>query len=257
VSDDDPVVLVERREQLLVITLNRPQARNAINAALATALGAALDQLDGDPDLLVGILTGAPPGFCSGMDLKAFVAGESPWVGDRGFGGIAQRSSVKPLIAAVEGFAVAGGFEVALACDLIVSAHDAKFAIPEVKRGLFAGAGALLRLPQRIPYTVAMEMALTGDPQPATRLYEFGMINRLTDPGHALEGAIGLAGAIIENSPLAVRTTKETLQRQSDWSDEEAWKQLDARWSTILAAPDAREGASAFAEKRAPNWQTR
>jgi enoyl-CoA hydratase len=257
VSDEEQVVLVERREHLLVITLNRPQARNAINADLATALGAALDTLDADPDLLVGIVTGTPPGFCSGMDLKAFIAGESVWIGDRGFGGIAQRSSVKPLIAAVEGFAVAGGFEVALACDLIVAGRDAAFAIPEVKRGLFAGGGALLRLPRRIPYHVAMEMALTGEPQPATRLYEFGLINELVEPGQALAAAVDLAGTIVANSPLAVRTSKDTLQRQSDWTDDEAWRQMDERWSRLLAAPDAREGASAFAEKRTPEWQTR
>jgi enoyl-CoA hydratase len=257
VSDEDQVVVVARREHILVITLNRPQARNAINAALASALAAALDQFDADPDLLVGVLTGAPPAFCSGMDLKAFVAGESMWVGDRGFAGIAQRSARKPLIAAVEGFAVAGGFEVALACDLIVAADNAQFALPEVKRGLFAGAGALLRLPQRIPYHLAMEMALTGDPQPAARLHEFGLINRLTQPGEALAAAFELAEAIITNSPLSVRTTKEVLQSQYDWTHQEAWAELDQRWTAIIAAPDAHEGATAFAEKRAPNWRTR
>lgn len=256
-SEDDQVVLVTRREQVLVITLNRPQARNAINAALATALAAALDDLDADPDLLVGVITGSPPSFCSGMDLKALVAGESAWVEDRGFAGIAKRSARKPLIAAVEGFAVAGGFEVALACDLIVAANDARFALPEVKRGLYAGGGALLRLPKRVPYHLAMEMALTGDPQRADRLYEFGLINRVTQPGETLEAAFELAQAIVANSPLAVRMTKEVLQLQYDWSNDEAWAELDQRWTTILAAPDAHEGATAFAEKRAPNWRTR
>jgi enoyl-CoA hydratase len=181
----EPVVLLERRDQSLLITLNRPEARNAVNAALAAELAAALDELDGDPELLVGVLTGAPPGFCAGMDLKAFAAGERPWIEGRGFAGIAERASTKPLIAAIEGFAMAGGLEIALACDLIVAARDARLAIPEVKRGLFAAGGALLRLPQRIPYNVASEMALTGEPQAAERLLELGLINRLTDAGRA------------------------------------------------------------------------
>jgi enoyl-CoA hydratase len=257
VSDSDQVVLLERRGDVLLVTLNRPQARNAINAAVANAVAAALDELDDTPELLAGVLTGAPPGFSAGMDLKAFLAGESPFVGDRGFAGIARRGSRKPLIAAVEGFAMAGGFEVALGCDLIVAARDARFAIPEVKRGLFAGGGALLALPQRLPYHVAMELALTGEPLSAERLHGFGLVNRLTEPGGALDGALGLAASITANSPLAVRTSKEVVLRQSDWTREEAWAVQGELWDQVLASPDAAEGATAFTEKRAPSWQTR
>ena len=165
---DEPV-LTERRDGVLLITLNRPDARNAVNTALAEGIAAALDALDAEDDLSVGVLTGAGKGFSAGMDLKAFVTGERPWVGDRGFAGIVQRSARKPLIAAVEGFAMAGGLEIALACDLIVAGRDARLGIPEVKRSLVAAAGALRRLPQRVPLNIAMELALTGDPISATR----------------------------------------------------------------------------------------
>src|SRR3954452_15463296 len=160
---NDQPVLTERRDGVLLITPNRPEARNAVNLALAEGVAAALDELDADDGLSVGILTGAGNGFSAGMDLKAFVTGERPWVGDRGFAGIVQRASRKPLIAAIEGFALAGGLEIALACDLIVAARGAKLGIPEVKRSLVAAGGALLRLPQRMPYGIAMELALTGD----------------------------------------------------------------------------------------------
>jgi enoyl-CoA hydratase len=252
----EPVVLSERRDQSLLITLNRPAARNAVNAAMAAELAAALDELDSDPELRVGVLTGAPPGFCAGMDLKAFASGEKPWVEGRGFAGIAERGSRKPLIAAIEGFAMAGGLEIALACDLIVAARDARLAIPEVKRGLFAAGGALLRLPHRIPYNVASEMALTGEPLAAVRLLELGLINRLTDPGRAVAVALDLAARIGENSPLAVRMSKQVLQSQRAWSVDEMWERQAELFASVLAAPDAMEGAIAFAEKRAPNWQT-
>jgi enoyl-CoA hydratase len=256
VDDADQVVVLERGEHVLLITLNRPDVRNAVNAAVANGIAAGLVELDEDPELRVGILTGAPPGFCSGMDLKAYLAGESPWIPDRGFAGIAQRGSHKPLIAAVEGFAMAGGFEIALACDLIVAARGTRFAIPEVKRGLFAGAGALIHLPRRIPHNIAVEMALTGDPVLAERLYDFGLVNRLSEPGGALDAARELAAAIIANSPLAIRTTKEALRRNRDLALDAAWEQQNELWATIFASPDAREGALAFAEKRAPKWQT-
>src|SRR5688500_15521024 len=188
---------------VLLITLNRPEARNAVNGELAQGVADALDRLDAEPALRVGILTGAGGTFCSGMDLKAFVTGERPWVGDRGFAGIAQRSANKPLIAAVEGYALAGGFEVAMSCDLIVAARDARFGIPEVKRSLVAAAGGLIRLPKRIPYHVAMELALTGDPIEAPRAYELGIVNRVVDPGGAVDAARELAGRIAKNGPLA------------------------------------------------------
>ena len=162
--NDAPAVLTEARGRVLVVTLNRPDQRNAVNAAVAKGIAAALDELDANPELSVGVLTGAGKGFCAGMDLKAFVAGESPHVGDRGFAGITRRAADKPLIAAVEGFAVAGGLEVALSCDLIVASRDARLGIPEVKRSLVAAGGGLLRLPRVLPGNVAMELALTGEP---------------------------------------------------------------------------------------------
>src|SRR3954452_15622661 len=193
-SDEDTrAVLTERRDGVLLMTLNRPDARNAVNLALAEGVAAALDDLDGSDDVQVGVLTGAGKGFSSGMDLKAFTTGERPWVGDRGFAGIVQRASAKPLIAAIEGFAVAGGFEVALACDLLVAAEGAKLGIPEVKRSLVAAGGALLRLPRRMPYHVVMELALTGDPFPAERFHEFGLVNRIAEPGTAVDVALELA----------------------------------------------------------------
>src|SRR5438309_9460952 len=183
-------VLAERRGGVLLITLNRPEVRNAVNAALAAGVAGALDELDGDEGLSVGVLTGAGGFFSAGMDLGAFVKGESPWFGDRGFAGIAQRSARKPLIAAIEGFAVAGGMEIALACDLIVAAKGAKLGIPEAKRSLVAAGGALLRLPRRMPYHVVMELALTGDFLPAERLHEFGLVNRIAEPGGGVEVAL-------------------------------------------------------------------
>jgi enoyl-CoA hydratase len=239
-----------------LITLNRPDARNAINAEMALAIAAALDTLDAESELLAGVLTGAPPGFCAGMDLKAFAAGERPWVEGRGFAGIVERGASKPLIAAVEGFAIAGGFEVALACDLIVAARDARFAIPEVKLGLFAAGGALIRLPRQLPYHVAAELALTGDPMSAERLYQLGLLNRVSERDGALSAALELAGAITPNSPLALRTTKQLLEQQRDWTSAVAWQHQAELWAEILAAPDALEGAAAFAQKRAPRWRT-
>jgi enoyl-CoA hydratase len=253
---DEPV-LTERRDGVLLITLNRPEARNAVNLALAEGVAAALDELDADGDVAVGIITGAGAGFCAGMDLKAFVTGERPWVGDRGFAGIVQRSARKPLIAAIEGFAVAGGLEVALACDLIVAAREARLGIPEVKRSLVAAAGALRRLPQRLPYGVAMELALTGEPITAERGYELGLVNRLADRGGAVDAALELARAIAGNGPLALDATKAVLQQQFDWSEEEFWRRQGELVAPVMSSQDAREGAVAFSEKRDPVWQGR
>ncbi len=254
---DEPAVLTERRERVLVITINRPDQRNAVNAAVATGIAAALDQLDADPALSLGVLNGAGKGFCAGMDLKAFVAGESPHAGDRGFAGITQRSSAKPLIAAVEGFAVAGGLEVALSCDLIVAARGAKLGIPEVKRSLVAAAGGLLRLPRVLPRNVAMELALTGDPITAERGYELGLVNRLAEPGEALGTALELAGAVAVNGPLALAATKRILVESVDWPDSEFFTRQAEIAGPVMASEDAREGSIAFAEKRAPVWQGR
>jgi enoyl-CoA hydratase len=254
-ATNPPAVLTERRDGVLLITLNRPDARNAVNLALAEGVAAALDELDDDRALSVGVLTGAGKGFSAGMDLKAFVTGERPWVGDRGFAGIVQRGPAKPLIAAIEGFAVAGGFEIALACDLIVAARDSRVGIPEVKRSLVAAGGALLRLPRRMPYHLAMELALTGDPISAERAAELGIVNRLADPGQAVEVALSLAGEISVNAPLALIGSKRILQEQWDWSGQESWARQGEISEPVFSSADAREGATAFAEKRAPEWR--
>jgi len=250
-------VLAERRGNVLLITLNRPEVRNAVNAALAAGVAGALDELDADEGLAVAVLTGAGGFFSAGMDLGAFVRGESPWVGDRGFAGIAQRSSRKPLIAAIEGFAVAGGMEIALACDLIVAAKGAKLGIPEARRSLVAAGGALLRLPRRMPYHVVMELALTGDTQPAERFHHFGVVNSLAEPGAAVEVALELAGRLAKNGPLALAASKRILQEQFDWSSEEMWQRQGEISGPVFASEDAKEGANAFKEKRDPVWRGR
>jgi enoyl-CoA hydratase len=250
-------ILTERRRNVLLITLNRPEVRNAVNGAVAEGIAGALDELDGDESLSVGVLTGGGGFFCAGMDLGAFVKGESPWFGDRGFAGIAQRASQKPLIAAIEGFAVAGGMEIALACDLIVAAKGAKMGIPEAKRSLVAAGGALLRLPQRMPYHVVMELALTGDPMPAERFHEFGVVNRLAEPGTAVDVAIELAEKLAKSGPLAVIASKRILQEQYDWSTAEMWEKQGAISGPVFASEDSKEGANSFKEKREPVWRGR
>jgi enoyl-CoA hydratase/carnithine racemase len=253
--EDTSAVLTERRDGVLLITLNRPDARNAVNGALARGIAAALDDLDASEDVSVGVLTGAGKGFSSGMDLKAFTTGERPWVDDRGFAGITRRAAEKPLIAAIEGFAVAGGFEIALSCDLIVAARDARIGIPEAKRGLVAAAGALIRLPKRIPYHVAMELALTGDPISAERAHELGIVNRVTEPGGAVDAALELAGQIARNGPLALAASKKIVASALDWDEAEAWQKQGELTGPVFASEDAREGAVAFAEKRDPVWK--
>jgi enoyl-CoA hydratase len=255
--NDEPAVLSERHERVLLITINRPDQRNAVNAAVANGMAAALDELDGDPELTLGIITGAGKGFCAGMDLKAFVAGEVPYAGDRGFAGITRRSAEKPLIAAVEGFAVAGGLEVALACDLLVAAKGAKLGIPEAKRSLVAAGGALLRLPRVLPRNLAMELALTGDPITAERGHELGLVNRLAEPGKAVAAALELAGEITVNGPLALTASKKVLNESVDWSDAEFWDRQGEIVGPVMGSEDAREGATAFAEKRPPVWKGR
>ena len=256
-SEADQPVLISRDDRIQVITLNRPEARNAVNQALAEGVAYALDELDADDSLSVGVVTGAGGGFCAGMDLKAFVKGEVPYVGDRGFAGITQRGSRKPLIAAIEGFAVAGGLEVALACDLIVAGRSAKLGIPEVKRSLVAAGGALLRLPRRMPEGMAMELALTGDPISAERGHESGLVNRLAEDGRALDVALELARSIAANGPLALAATKAVLLQRHSWPEEEFWDRQGEITGPVFASEDAREGATAFAEKRAPEWKGR
>ena len=256
-EEGDSAVIREQRGNVLLITLNRPEVRNAVNAAVAAGVAGALEELDAREELSVGVLTGAGGFFCAGMDLGAFVRGESPWFEDRGFAGIAQRASRKPLIAAIEGFAVAGGMEIALACDLIVAARGAKMGIPEVKRSLVAAAGALLRLPRRMPYHAVMELALTGEPMLAERMHEFGVVNRLAEPGAAVDLALELAAAIARNGPLALDASKRILQEQYDWSSAEMWDRQNAISRPVFESEDAKEGASAFKEKRDPVWRGR
>lgn len=254
---DESVLTTETRGATLVVTINRPQARNAINRAVAESIAAALDRLDEDPGLSAGVLTGVAPGFSSGMDLKAFAAGEDTSGGDRGFAGIVRRPSRKPLVAAVEGFALAGGLEVALACDLIVASRDTVLGIPEVRHSLVAAGGALRELPRRLPYGIAMEMALTGEAIDAGRAHELGLVNRLTEPGEALAVAIGLAESIVANGPLAIVATKEVLRQSGGWDEAEFWQRQDELADPVFASSDAREGPLAFAEKRPPVWSGR
>ena len=248
-------VTVEYGDGVIEITINRPEARNAINGAVRTGITEALAELDGRDDLAIGILTGAGGTFCAGMDLKAFLAGERPSVPGRGFAGIVERPPDKPMIAAVEGHAIAGGFEIALACDLIVAADNAVFGLPEVRRGLVAAGGGLLRLPLRAPYQLAVEWALTGGHVPAARAAEVFLVNRLTPPGQSLPAAIELARTIAANGPLAVRATKRVLSEGRGWPADEAFDRQREITEPVRASADAREGARAFAEKRAPQWR--
>ena len=247
-------VLVQHIDGIVVVTINRPQARNAVNRAVSYGVCAALDEMDARADLRIGILTGAGGNFCSGMDLKAFLAGEATRVEGRGILGIAMTPPRKPLIAAVEGYALAGGFESMLACDLVVASRTALFGLPEVKRGLAAAAGGLLRLPRLIPQRIAMEMALTGDMVSAERLHQYGLINTLVEPGQALEEAMKLARRIVANAPLSVAASKRVIHEQRDWPMAEMFARQDAITAPVLKSLDAREGARAFAEKRAPKW---
>ena len=250
-------VRVEPDGEVLLVTIDRPEARNAVNLAVAEGIAAALDRLDGEDGLRAGVLTGDGGTFCAGMDLKAFVAGERSYVEGRGFAGIVQGPPRKPLIAAVEGWALAGGFEVALACDLIVAARDARFGLPEVKRSLVAAAGGLIRLPRRIPYHLAMELILTGDPIGAERAAGIGIVNRLAEPGEALAAAHELALAIARNGPLALAASKRIVASAQDWTESEAWERQREIAEPVFASEDAREGATAFAEKREPVWRSR
>lgn len=248
-------VLVEVDGGVAVITINRPKAKNAVNGAVAQGIADALDELDARKDVSVYVLTGAGGTFCAGMDLKGFLSGDSPSIEGRGFGGLTERTPAKPVIAAVEGYALAGGFELALACDLLVAANDAKFGLPEVKRGLVAGAGGVLRLQHRIPYHMAMEMALTGGHYPAPKLAEWGLLSAVTEPGGALAGARELAAKLAENAPLALAATKRIIIESADWSSDEMWTKQGEIITPVFGSKDAIEGATAFAEKRAPVWK--
>ncbi len=248
-------VLVDVADGIMTVTLNRPEAKNAANKALAEGVAAAMDQLDESDDIQVAILTGAGNTFCAGMDLKAFVSGETPQIEGRGFAGLTERGPRKPLIAAVEGYALAGGLELAISCDLIVTADNAKFGIPETKRGLAAAAGGLMKLPRQIPPRIAMELALTGEFIDAARAAELGLVNQVVPAGTALDAAKALAAKIVANGPLAVAISKQVILESIDWTAEDMWKKQGELVMPVFVSEDAIEGATAFAEKRAPNWK--
>jgi enoyl-CoA hydratase len=250
-------LLRERRGHVELLTINRPEARNAVNRATALALSDALDDCETNDDTWVVVLTGAgDKAFSAGMDLKAFATGEFP-ITEKGFGGITKRTFPKPLIAAVNGSALAGGFEMMISCDMVIAADHAMFGIPEAKRGLVAGAGGLIRLPKRIPLAVAYEMALTGEPISAPRAYELGLVNQVVASGDVLDAAIALAERVAANAPLAVRTSKDVMRRATELTEDESWAVNDEAFGRIGQSADALEGAIAFAQKRAPVWQAR
>ena len=251
-------VLRERRGRVEILTINRPEARNAINGAVSVGMARALDELTDDPEVAVVIVTGAgDKAFSAGMDLKAFASGEGGTImkGSGGFGGITLRKFPKPLVAAANGSALAGGLEIMLSCDLVVAAEHAAFGIPEAKRGLIAGAGGLLRLPKRLPLAVALELALTGDPIDAARAYTLGLVNRVVPGPKVLEEAVALAERIAENAPLALRYSKDVMMRAAEVSEEEGWAINQAAVDVVFTSADAMEGPVAFAEKRPPRWQ--
>lgn len=248
-------VQVSIDEGVMTVTINRPEAKNAVNREVAEAISAAMKELDSNPTIRLAILTGAGGMFCSGMDLKAYLRGESPFIDGRGFGGLCSAPPQKPLIAAVEGFALAGGFELAIACDLIVAGDSARFGMPEVKVGLIAGAGGLLRTPRLIPKRVALEMALTGEMISAARAYDLGLVNRVVASGGALNAALTLAGVIAANGPLAIALSKKVISESQDWLSNEMFTRQEPLLQAIAKSKDAMEGATAFAEKRRPKWQ--
>lgn len=250
-------VRVSRKDGILVIVINRPEDRNCVNQAVASGIDAAITELDSDPTLRVGVITGAGKGFSAGFDLKAYLRGERAET-DRGFAGIVRKPPQKPMIAAIEGFALAGGFEIVLSCDAIVAAKGAKFGVPEVKVGLVAVGGACIRLPKRIPYHVAMHLAMSGGTISADRAYELGLVNALCEPGEALDKAIEMAKTIAGNAPLSVMASKAIIRNSLDLDEKGCWEMQDrVGMPIILDSEDAKEGAKAFAEKRPPVWKGR
>ena len=249
-------VEVERRDRVGIIRLNRPEARNAVNGDLASGVEAALDDFEADDAIQAVIVTGNGPTFCAGADLKLIAAGRGAEMATaRGnFAGLVRRNFPKPIIAAVNGPAFAGGFEIVLACDLVVAAEEAQFGIPEVKRGLFAAAGALIRLPKRVPLALATELAITGDPIDAQRALQLGLVTRVVPLAELVDAALELAARIAANGPLAVRKTLQMVREAGDLTEEEAWPRNFELAMEVFASKDSIEGATAFAEKRPPRW---
>jgi enoyl-CoA hydratase len=249
-------VVREQRGRVAILRIDRPEARNAVNADVSRAMEAALDACEADDETLAVVITGTGEVFCAGADLKRVAAGGGAQIATKrgGFGGITTRDFPKPLIAAVNGHALAGGFEIVLACDLVVAAHDANFGIPEVKRGLFAAAGALIRLPKRIPTATAMELALTGDAIDAARAFQLGLVNRVVERADVLDAALQLAERVCANAPVAVRNSRRMVREAPDLTEAEAWPRNDELAMEVFSTKDAIEGATAFAEKRPPEW---
>jgi enoyl-CoA hydratase len=247
----------ELQGRVAVLTLNRPEARNAVNGAVASGMEAAIDQLEENDEAWVGILTHNGPVFSAGADLKAINSGQAADLQTKrgGFAGLVQRERTKPIIAAIDGPAFAGGCEIALACDLIVASTQARFGVPEVKRALVAAAGALFRLPRALPHNIAMEMIMTGEPIEAERAYQFGMVNDLCEPGQALERAKALAERIIANAPLAVRKSREIALASLDVDDATAFRLSGEGMMAMAQTEDFWEGPKAFIEKRDPVWK--
>jgi len=250
------VIERERRGRVEILAIARPEARNAVSGEVAQGIEAALDDLEADDDVWAVVVTGRGPVFSAGADLKAIAAGRGVELMTKrgGFGGITQRDFPKPLIAAVNGPALAGGFEIVLSCDLVVAADDAVFGLPEVKRGLFAAAGGLLRLPKRVPLALATELAITGDTIDADRARALGLVNRVVPREQVLDEALALAGHIAENAPLSVRNSLRMVREAGDLSEQDAWKRSGELAGEVGRSNDAIEGATAFAEKRKPNW---
>jgi len=252
------LVRFERRGGTALLTLNRPDARNAISPEVSQAMAAALDEIEADKDLRVVVLTGAGDVFSAGADLKVVAQGRGMEIarGKGGFAGIATRNFPKPVIAAVNGPALAGGFEIVLSCDLVVAADTAKFGIPEAKRGLMAAAGGLIRLPKRVSLAIALELAMTGDPIDASRALDLGLVNKVVPRARVIDEACALADTIGENSPIAVRLSRQLVREAAELSEDDGWKRTNELAVEIFASGDAVEGATAFAEKRRPVWKS-
>lgn len=247
-------LLVEREGRILIMRINRPEVRNAVNGAMARAIAAAVDELEADDSLSVGIIAGTDEVFSSGMDLRGFLSGDLPSIKGRGFAGLVERPPTKPLIAAVEGYALAGGCEIAIASDIVIAGESASFGLPEAKRGLVPTGGGALKLANQLPYHVAMELLLSGEALSAERAFHFGFVNRIAPDGKALEVALEMAQVLANNGPLAMEAIKRIVRESPDWPLDEAPKKQRAIATPVFESSDAREGARAFTERRVPEW---